>query len=167
MGVLSDRLDSMRVRASSPDGMIVGELRNRTEVYLSFVDGTYRRYGRQELEDQLVGLARRLWVGRTKEYYAAVSAAFGETITGESPALGRQDVAFYAARDDLVAEGRSVDGRVQVTVQGMRDWTVRIADGTLRALTEEEFGVRVREAAAELIRDQPDRVRELKQQFYD
>ncbi|HEY9474043.1 MAG TPA: hypothetical protein VIS06_09355 [Mycobacteriales bacterium] len=44
----------------------------------------------------------------------------------------------------------------------MRDWTVRIADGTLRALTEEEFGVRVREAAAELIRDQPDRVRELK-----
>ena len=62
---------------------------------------------------------------------------------------------------------RPVRGRVHVAVQGMRDWTVRIADGTLRALTEEEFGVRVREAAAELIRDQLDKVRELKQQFYD
>ncbi|HEY9474547.1 MAG TPA: hypothetical protein VIS06_11950 [Mycobacteriales bacterium] len=167
MGVLSDRLDGMRVRASSPDGMIVGELRNRTEVYLSFVDGTYRRYGKQALEDQLAGLARRLWAGRMREYYAAVSAAFGETIRGESPATGQRDVAYYAARDDLVAEGRSADGRVYVATQGMRNWTVRIADGTLRALTEEEFAVRVREAAGELIRDQLGKIRELKQQFYD
>lgn len=166
MGVLSDRLDRMRVQASSPDGMVTGELRNRTQVYLFFTSGNYRDYDEATLEHQLVGLARRLWAGRMKEYYAAVSEAFGETVTKESPLVSPRDVAFHEARDELVAEGRSADGRIHIAVRGMRSWTVQIKDGTLRALAEEEFAARVREAASALISDQFAKVRALKLKIY-
>ncbi|MGH3389976.1 MAG: hypothetical protein ACRDOO_13990 [Actinomadura sp.] len=167
MGVLSDRLDSMRVRVPSPDGMITGELRNRMEVRLSFASGSYRQYDIPTLERQLVGLARRLWAGRTRKFYEALSEAFGETVTGESRPVSPRDVAFHAARDELVVQGRSADGRVRVATRGMQRWRVKITDGTLRTLSEEEFSVRVSEAAAALIREQLEKVRELKQQFYD
>jgi hypothetical protein len=65
-----------------------------------------------------------------------VSEAFGEPVTGDPRPETPRDEAFYAARDRLVAEGRSADGVVRVTVLGMRTWTVHIADGTLRALSE-------------------------------
>jgi hypothetical protein len=165
--VLSDRLDSMRVRVASPDGMIIGELRNRTEVRLSFVSGSYRQYDTSTLEQQLAGLARRLWAGRTRKFYEALSEAFGETVTGESRPVSPRDVAFHAARDELIAQGRSADGRVRVAVRGMRRWRVKITDSTLRTLSEEEFSARAGEAAVALIRDQLEKIRELKQQFYN
>jgi hypothetical protein len=166
VGVLSDRLDEMRVQATSADGAIVGELRNRNEVHLTFAPGSYRRYNELTLEDQLIGLARLLWAGRMKKYYAAVSEAFGETVTGEPRPVGPRDVAYHAARDELVAEGRSADDRVHVAVQGMRRWTIRIKRGTVRALSEEEFAVRAGEAASELIRDQFSKIKELKRRIY-
>jgi hypothetical protein len=167
MGVLADRLDSMRVRASSPDGSITGELRDRTQVYLSFAPGSYRDYDEASLEEQLAGLARLLWASRMKEYYAAASEAFGEKVTKEPPPVSPRDAAFYEARDELVAEGRSADGRIHIAVRGMRTWTIRIKDGTLRALDQEAFSARVREAAGMLIDDQLTKVRALKLKFYE
>lgn len=164
--MLSDRLDGMRIRASSPDGAVTAELHDRTQVDISFVPGSYRDYDETTLEQQLVGLGRRLWVGRMKEYYAAVSEAFGETITKEARPVGRRDVAFHKARDELIAEGRSADGRVHLQVRGMRSWTVRITNGTLHTLTEDAFAARVHEAAAALIGDQFAKVRELKLEIY-
>lgn len=157
----------MRVQATSPDNMITGELRDRTEVYLSFAPGSYRQYRTASLEEQLAGLARRLWVGRMRKYYEAMSEAFGETITKEPPPEGQRDADFHAARDELVAEGHSADGRIHVAVRGMRHWTVRIADGTVRRLTEEQFAAGVRDAARELISDQFAKIRELKREIYD
>jgi hypothetical protein len=156
----------MRVRVSLPGGNIAGELRDRTEVQLSFAPGSYYRYGERELERHLASIAKLLWAGRMKEYYAAVSEAFGETITGEPRPVSPRDQDYYSARDDLIAEGRSSDGRIYVAVRGMQIWTVRIADGTVRALDEDEFAVRAREAAARLIRDQLTKIRALKDRFY-
>jgi hypothetical protein len=70
-------------------------------------------------------------------------------------------------RDNLIAEGKSADSRIHIAVKGMRHWTVRIADGTVRTLTEEQFASGVREAARELINDQFAKVQELKQKIYD
>jgi hypothetical protein len=80
--------------------------------------------------------------------------------------VSARDRDYRTARDELIAEGRSADGRVHLAVRGMRGWTIRIADGTLRELDEEEFTGRVREAAAELIRDQLAKVRTLKARIY-
>lgn len=169
MGVLADRLDSMRVRASAPAGDIVAELHNRTEVNLSFAPGSYHRYrrnGRQELERQLAALAKLLWAARMREYYRALSEALEETVAGEARPVSRRDMDYYAGREHVVAEGHSSDGRLHLMVRGMQTWTVQIANGTLEALTAEQFAEHVRAAAGELIRDQFAKIRELKQEFY-
>lgn len=167
MGVLADRLDSMRIRVASPNKMVVAELCHRTEVRLSFASGAYQRSYERGLEEQLAGLARVMWAARMKGYYQAVSEAFGEEVTGEPLPVGRRDQEYLQARDQLVAVGRSRDGRVQLAVRGMRTWTVRIADGSLRALSEDEFTASVGEAAGALIRDQFDKIRQLKLRVYE
>lgn len=166
MGVLSDRLDRMRVVVTVSSGEITGELRNRTEVRVSFAPGSYRRYHERDLERQFASLARLLWAGRMKEYYAAASEAFGQAVTGEPRALTPRDSAYYTARAEIIARGCSADGRICVTVQGMRLWTVRIADGTIRALSEDAFAACLRDAAADLIRDQLRQIRLLKDECY-
>lgn len=166
MGVLADRLEAMRVRALAPGGGIGGELRGRDQVHLSFPPGRYHWFNERELEQQLAGLGRLLWAGRMKKYYAAVSEAFGEPVSGESPPISPRDQDFYAARAELTAEGISADGLVRIQVCGMREWTVRIANGTIRRLTEEQFTVRVQEAATALIRDQFAKIRFLKDRYY-
>lgn len=163
---LSDRLDRMRVVASSPDGAVTAELRGRADVHLTFVPGRYRTYDEAMMEQQLTGLAQRLWARRMREYYAAVSEALGETITKESPPLSPRDVKFHEARGDLVAVGESADGRIHLRLRGMRSWTVQIKNGTVRALSEDEFAARVREAARLLINDQFAKVRALKLKIY-
>jgi hypothetical protein len=166
MGILADRLDAMQVQAMSPDGHIGGVLRNRTEVFIAFRPGSYDHYVESALEAQLTALAQLLWVGRTREYYAALSEAFGETITGESPAIGERDISYRSARDDLIAEGTSADGAVYIGVRGMRTWAVRIADGALGSLTEDEFAARAYEASHAMIVDQFAKIRRLKNYWY-
>jgi hypothetical protein len=166
VGVFADRMDNMRVRAAFPGGHLVGELRGRSEVTVSFAPGSYARFEEREMERQLAGVAKLLWAARMKEYYSAVSASVGHEVNREPPAVGRQDQEYYAARDDLVAEGYSADGRVRIVTQGMVRWSVKIADGTLRALTEQEFTDRVRETGAHLIADQMAKIRALKDRCY-
>lgn len=66
----------------------------------------------------------------------------------------------------LRARGESADGRVQVETRGMREWTVRIQPGTLRTLDEAEFAAAVREAAAGLIVDQREQIRDIAVRAY-
>jgi hypothetical protein len=166
MGVLADRLARMRIRASLPSGELSVEFSGERGVDLSFAPGRYERLDERELERHLSTLARLLRVAQAREYYATVSQVLGQPITREFPALTPRDVAYDRARAELVAEGCSADGRVGVVVQGMTTWTVRIADGTLRSLGEREFGEQVRQAGAELLRDQVAKIEVLKAQIY-
>lgn len=166
MGVLADRLARMRIQASLAGGEISVEFSAERGVELSFAPGRYGLLDERELERHLAALARLLRVAQAREYYATVSEVFGQPITKEFPALTPRDVAYDRARAELVAEGRSTDGRVCVAVQGMTTWTVRIADGTLRSLCEREFGEQVRQAGAELLRDQVAKIQALKAQIY-
>ena len=167
MGRLADQLDRMRVSADIARGAVVARVDGRTRVSLSFLPGVYQRADESELARELTNLAKLLWAARTREYYAIVSDVTGETRTQEAHAVNQRDVDFFAARDELVAEGRSFDDRIQITVQGMRSFRVRIAPGTLRTLTEEEFAERAGEAGSELVRDQLRKVRELKLMIYE
>jgi hypothetical protein len=166
VGVLADRLDAMRIRVATANGAVVGELHGRDRVRVSFGPGMYDRCDERWLERALEHLAGRLWVARTREYYAAVSAAFGQTVTHEATPVTQRDRDFRAGRDGLEAAGLSPDGRIQVSVQGLRAWRVRIVDGTVQAHPEEEFTKLLGEAGGELIRDQRDKVRELKRRIY-
>lgn len=166
MGILADRMDALRVRVSSPDGKMTAELSGRSRIDLTLSRDAYLRYSEATLETQLIAMARLLWAGRTREYFAALSEALGQTVTREERPIGRQDIAFHEGRDALTAQGRSTDGRVRVQVRGMRDWDVRILPGTVRSLREPEFADRVREAAHDLIQDQFRQVGRLRQEVY-
>jgi hypothetical protein len=166
MGVLAERLAGMRVRASLPSGSISGEFSAQHGVDITFAPGMYDCLDERELERQLAALARSLRAAQAREYYAAVSEAFGQAATKELPALTPRDRAYDSARAELIAQGRSTDGRVSITARGMTVWTVRIVDGTLRDLDEQEFIERVRQAGAELVRDQIAQIQALKAQVY-
>jgi hypothetical protein len=163
---LREALDLMRVRASVAGGAITGELYDNDRVDLSFAPGYYDRVSEPALEDHLVSLARVMHAEYVRQYFRAVSEAFGQTVTKEPPAIGRQDKLYVEQRLDLVAEGRSADDRVVITVRGMQSWWVRIAPGTLRALGGPEFSARFGEAAQALIHDQFTGIRALKNHVY-
>lgn len=167
MGRIADRLDGMRVSAEVAGSALAARLDGRTGVSLSFRPGVYQRVNERELERELTNLARLLWVARTREYYAIVSDVTGEVRTREGRAVTQRDLDFFAARGELIAEGRSSDGRITIKVQGMQVFRVQIVPGTVRALTEGEFVERVGEAGGELIRDQLRKVRELKLSIYE
>lgn len=166
MSELSDLLDRMQVRASVAGSPVAGFLHDRDEVEISFAPGYYDRADEAPLERHLAALARVLWAEYMRQYYAALSTAFGLTVTKDPPAIGRQDKEYVALRQDLVAEGWSGDGRILVTVRGMETWNVRVTPGTLRELTEAEFVTQLREAAGALIRHQFAGIRELKNRVY-
>jgi hypothetical protein len=166
MSELSLLLDRMRVRASVHGGAVTAELHDHDEVDISFAPDYYGRVSVATMEQHLTSLGRLLRTEYFRQYYAAVSEAFRQTVTREVPAIGRQDREYVSLRRDLVAEGRSSDGRITVTVRGMEHWDVRIADGTAYEITEAEFIGGLREAAGALIRHQFAGIRELKNRVY-
>jgi hypothetical protein len=166
MGALGERLDAIRVTATTPDGTLSAELRHRTDLRLSLAAGVYDRCDERWLEARLEQLGRLLWTRRMKAYYEAASDVLEQKVTEEIRIRSPRDKVFRTRRDEVVAEGWSSDGWVCIAVRGMRKWEVRIADGTLDALTEDEFADTIREAAADLIHDQQDKVRELTAEIY-
>ena len=163
---MADRLDAMRVRAATPDGAIEAELTGRSDVRFWFRPGFYERCTERDLERRLAGVASVLWARRMRAYYAALSEAYEQPITGEDPPGGPRDLHYREMRDELVARGRSADGRIAASVRGMRDWDIRIQDGTLRALDEHAFLTAAGVVAGELIRDQFTQIARLKNTVY-
>lgn len=166
MGLLAQRLDEMHVRVTAPGGDLSGELRGRDQVRIAFAAGRYQWLSEQYVEQQLAAVGRLLWAARMKAYHAAVSDALQMPVDRDEPPVSQQDVDFTAARDNLVAQGACADNSVHIEVRGMRSWTVAIAPGSLRRFREDEFTVRVQEAATALIRDQFAQVRSLKDRIY-
>lgn len=166
METLGDRLDQMRVRATTPGGSISADLYGRNDVRVSFAPGYYQRVDKNDLEEHLASLARLLWVARMREYYAMLSEGFGYQITGGSRAISPIDVEYERQRESVLAEGRSADDAVHISVRGMKTWTVRTTDHAVSTLPEEEFAARIGEAAKALIRDHRQQIMDLKYQIY-
>src|SRR5690349_24880590 len=122
MTTLQERLDAIRIRVTFPGGEVHAELRDRTDVRVSFADGVYDHLNERQLEHYLSGLYRLLfaeWVRQQKEALAATGGWIPQTL---SPA----DEQFTAARDVLEVEGRSPDRRVTIRSVGMREGDVAI-----------------------------------------
>lgn len=166
MGEFADRVDTMLVRASTPDGTVHAELRDRTRLAMTFREGFYDQCSDHDLERRLSVLANLLWVARTREYNRIYSDLTGDYSTGESPAISERDIAWRAERDSLEAYGSSADGRIRVRSIGGRDWQVSIRPGTARNLDEYQFASAAAEAAGELIDDQFVKLAALSNKYY-
>jgi hypothetical protein len=166
MGELADRIHVMRVRASTPDGGITAELRDRDEVSLAFREGLYDLCDDGDLERRLAALANLLWVARTREYWRVFGEVTGDYSTGEDKPLTARDADWRTERDALVATGSSAGGRIKVRAIGMRRWEVNIRPGTVRTMDERQFALAAGQAAGELIRDQFAKVAALSHKYY-
>jgi hypothetical protein len=161
---LGERLDEIRVRVQVPGTEVSGEVSHRSDVQIQFGRGVYAWASDRTMEGTLTSLAKLLYAGWVRAYRAALPESFRDSLDGADTQADRD---FLAARSHLVAVGRSADGRVTVQVRGLREVTVRVADGTVQALDESEFAERVTEAAADLLRDQSAKIDELKQRYYE
>lgn len=161
-----DPLDAIEARAYSPDNAILAHLHDRTQVKLEFRPGAYARYQAETLEPQLNQLATRLWVEYRRSHFRALSETRGETISGDeredSPKLQR----FTRAQAALPLQGISPGQWIKIRSEGLLRWQVRLAQGTLFRLTEQEFLAELDAALRALLADYFDKMRRLKEEYF-
>lgn len=164
---VSHSLDTLEARACTPDERVFGEIHGRTEVAVSFAPGYYEQASDTTLEMQFTRLARVLFAQRMKAYFHIRSEDFGETVTREAPPTSERDHRFVEERSKITATGTSADGRITCSVVGMAHWTIRIAPGTHRQLTEDAFCRSFAAVGSALIADQFAQIRRVKDAVYD
>ena len=161
MGQLADRLNSIRVRVRVPGTEIEAELRNRTDVTISFGESVYEFLDERGLKRSLASLARLLYAAWLREYRAAIEDSALDVAPHD-----QRDYDFLDARSAIESSGASGDGRIKFSAVGMQDLTVEIVPGTVRELTENQFAVRTKEAVTILIQNYMAKVRDLRIRFY-
>jgi hypothetical protein len=161
MGQLADRLNSIRVRVRVPGTEIEAELRNRTDVTISFGESVYEFLDERGLKRSLASLARLLYAAWLREYRAAIEDSALDVAPHD-----QRDYDFLDARSEIESSGASGDGRIKFSAVGMQDLTVEIVPGTVRELTENQFAVRTKEAVTILIQNYMAKVRDLRIRFY-
>lgn len=169
MGELADRLNSLVVRETSSDGNITVTREHRNHITLGFRPGAYRSYDETTLAGQLGELARAVRGRCQRSYYETVSDVTGQPVTAgeaerELDGRGRR---FREAQRALHIEMASSDGWITVETEGLDHWRVRIRNGALRALSEQEFVAQGTAALGLLLNAYRDRDRELRDEFFD
>jgi hypothetical protein len=164
---LAARLQAMHVRAEVPGGLLSGELRDRSEVVVTFGGSGYYRTTEAELERQIVSLCRLLVVSWSRGYWDVISEIAGRRISGEGPPMSEASVEYRKARDSMVVSGQSADGRITITYNGAHNgWSAKIQPGTLTALSEEDFIRAGREASRALYAAHQEMIIRLKAQIF-
>lgn len=156
MGVFAERMKTSRLRVTSADGDIAATMTGGNRVEVTFRHGAYRHYDDTELARQLRGLISNLFERRLTARLAALSEAFGRTMTsmdGDGP-FDTRTAQFQRRRDALTATGRSPRGCVAVRNTGGTAWQVRLKPGTVEALDETDFVREFLGAVAATRRDQ-------------
>jgi hypothetical protein len=144
-----------------PGTEIEAELRNRTDVTISFGESVYEFLDERGLKRSFASLARLLYAAWLREYRAAIEDSALDVAPHD-----QRDYDFLDARSAIESSGASGDGRISFSAVGMQDITVEIVPGTVRELTENQFAVRTKEAVTILIQNYMAKVRDLRIRFY-
>jgi hypothetical protein len=169
MGELSDRLDRVVVRETSPDGRITATQVHRSQITLQFLPGAYWRYDESMLEGQLTELAHSVRSSCRRTFYEAVSEVTGWSVTANETEreLDGQTRRFREAQQALQVRVSSPGDWIIAEIQGLDRWHIRIKKGALRRLSEEQFIAEAMAALGELLAEFRDRDRELRDEFFD
>ncbi|TCP50841.1 hypothetical protein EV191_107105 [Tamaricihabitans halophyticus] len=161
MGQLAERLNGIRVHAAAPGIDLEGELRNRTEITLSFGESVYEFVNEAALERALASLARLLYTGWLRQYREAISTTNLNIYPND-----QHDFNFRDEADAVEASGESSDRRITLSTVGMRSFSAEIQRGTVRELSERGFIANIAEAAPRLIEDYRAKVTDIKRRYY-
>jgi hypothetical protein len=162
MGVLADRLDDLHVTVSTPDETCFGELRGRTGVRVWFAPGYYQYSDAGRLQQKLAQVGRLLYVAHMKEYWDAMSEAWGRPMS-EAPA---EESRFNALAREIESEGVSDDGIVNVRAIGMYQWAVTLPANVTSKVSEEEFSRAAQQAGERVLVDHLAKMKQVKFHLY-
>lgn len=140
MTTLRDLLASLKVNVTSPDGHIKARLAGGDDLKIAFRPGAYQDYKERELEHQLERLAVLAWVGYRRGYFEAMAKSSNQTVDEvKKPHWDAKYRRYYKAVEEMVAQGESPSGVIRARSKGFAFWKVRIEDGALEAMDEEQF----------------------------
>ncbi|NUT20698.1 MAG: hypothetical protein HOV77_16060 [Hamadaea sp.] len=148
MSDFDDLVRALHVRVVVPGTGITATLTNHHELVVEFPLGAYDESSERALERHMAAMARLVCAARIDAYDRMIATM------SDGPAwsdAGQEERDIIERLAQLTVSGESSDGRVRFETQGMRSWSVTIADGTVRALNEFEFAQRVGEAAGRVI----------------
>lgn len=153
MGVVTDRLERLKINANSPDGSVRVRLDRADGITLALRIGAHT-------ETSLAAQAKAALTSAFAAYDKAITL-IRESVTGttEPPkgsAFAARHDAYLSGTDDIHAVGESPHGYVEVQWRARKDFTVTISPRTLDELGAEElaaeFNAAVRAAARERTR---------------
>lgn len=168
MGELAERLGTMVVTATSPDGQVSARVRgSAAAVEVTFSPGAYPRYREDGLARRLEQLATLTFTRYRRTEQEIVAAVFAEPLTDDGTDFGPQRHRYIKALAHVVATGESDDGQLRVTARGLVAWEVTIAPGALRRRSEQEFLDALSTAVRRLLADYNAQVFAVQDEIYD
>jgi hypothetical protein len=153
MGEVADRLESVTVTVSSPDGNIEAHVVGGQPRSLTVRAGAYQRYSESDLAHQLARTAALLFVGRDREVQQIMEDAGLHRARQPSEATDEAQRRYLSALPHIYATGQGPRGLVRLEATGLVQWHCDIAEGTLRQLSESEFVAEVMGAARDLLQN--------------
>ncbi|MEV5704473.1 hypothetical protein [Actinoallomurus sp. NPDC052274] len=164
---LADRLLSLTVTATSPDGRINATFGDRGgRIELAFRPGDYRHYSGTSLEQELSRLAMRVMAGYVRAQTKLIDAAVPDVLHDDAIEYGLEDREFRRHLAAIRTAATSPDGRITVVSQALVRWDVRIADGTVGRVSEDAFTAGLLAAFHEVLTRHQAEVRRLKDEHY-
>jgi hypothetical protein len=164
--MVADRLKALTVRVSSPDSHIQGVLNGRS-VRIRFRPGSYEDYREDVLAHQISRLLTLMATGYRRGHGQVMKDADLVSVTDPAKADGPKQRRYLTEVNELVVLGRTARGLVRIRCVGMRDWQCRIAPGTVKGLTEEQFVAELEAAIQRLLSNYKHEIVFLKDRCYD
>lgn len=166
MTTLSDKIDNMTIRVTSPDGNIMAKLHNLYSVRISFRPGSYPSYDADGLTSQLAALLTTVWETR-RTTVRDLFADDGGLEPLREPHWDANRRRFREGLRNLRLRGASIGGLVKVRSTGMASFECRIKPGSLDSLTENQFVAEFNTALRALEADRRHQTAKLKDQHFD
>ena len=139
MARFMEKLNSLVVTATSPDGNIKSRLVGGENLTLAFRPGSYRDYSETVLADQLAKLGILTWTTYHRGWLKALGEVNGEKYTKKPQHWNANHRRYDEAIAEAVTQGTSPSGRIEMRAKGLAFWKVRVADGTVEELEEQHF----------------------------
>lgn len=154
MSTLRERLDALTVEATSPDGQIKTRLVGDDDLTLAFRPGAFDKYDERGLEHQLERLAVLTWITYRRGYFTALHPDDPDAAKeAQKPHWNTKYRRYHEAVAEMVGKGPAPSGLLEMRSKGLAHWKVRIQDGALKRLGEEQF---IKEALAAFARVRAD-----------
>ncbi|MGH8881045.1 MAG: hypothetical protein ACRD0P_27440 [Stackebrandtia sp.] len=151
MGLIADKLATMIITVTSPDGHLKGRLRNDDIVNFRIDSHYYSRYADTELAHQIGQVAAGLWHGRQSGHRTVFREVIGTDVT-DTPHWNARHRAFRDAHDTMRVRAESPRGCIGLESCGMRDWAAVVQPDTVARLDTDEFVAELRDVMHALIR---------------